>query len=160
MDPISAGASVIAFVSLAIQLAESTTKLYHFWGSIKDAPNSIKALTDDLRLVSTVLEEIQSDAKHCNPDETCLKALQNAQALVARLNALAEDLAPGFASPKLHLRTFTALKALGRNEKIQKFRASLSDMKSTLTLIQQRLLSSLVYVIRSRLSYQLTLRVP
>jgi hypothetical protein len=146
MDPISASANVIAFVSLAIQLAQSTKQLYDFWASIKDAPKSIRMLTDDLRLVDAVLKEIESEGRLADPDATCLKALQSCQALVANLNSLANDLAPGFSSSKRHFRTYTALRAVGRSEKIQKFRSSLADMKSTLTLIQQRMLNSLMYV--------------
>jgi hypothetical protein len=146
MEPISASANVIAFVSLAIQLAQSTKQLYDFWASIKDAPKSIRRLTDDLRLVDAVLEEIEREGRLADPDATCLKALQSCQELVANLNSLADDLAPGFSSSKRHFRAYTALRAVGRSEKIQKFRSSLADMKSTLTLIQQRMLNSLVYV--------------
>ncbi|KAF4626220.1 hypothetical protein G7Y89_g11940 [Cudoniella acicularis] len=91
MDPFSASANVVAFVSLAMQLAQSTKQLYDFWGSLKETPKSIRVLADDLRLVDAVLDEIERDARRTEPDETCLKALQSCQALVVNLNDLAED---------------------------------------------------------------------
>lgn len=146
MDPVSAAASMVAFVSIAIQLADSTKKLCEFWDSFKEAPSSIQALIDDLNLVSVVLREFGTDATVGIPDETCLKALRRCEAIVADLNALMEDLVPGFASSRLHRRLYSALRAVGRKEKILFFRTSLTEMKSTLTLIQQRLLGRLVYV--------------
>jgi len=134
----------VAFVSLAIQFAQSTKQLYQFWNSVKEAPKCIRMLTNDLQLVDAVLNQIESDRMRADPSATCLQVLRSCQALVANLNNLTEDLAPGFASSKRHLRMYTALRTVGRTEKIQKLRASLADMKATLSMIQQRMLSSLM----------------
>ncbi len=58
MDGLSGAASVIAVVSFAIQLAESTKKLYDFWKSVDDAPDSVREIVADLKLLSTTLTEI------------------------------------------------------------------------------------------------------
>jgi hypothetical protein len=42
MDGLSSGASILAVVSLAIQLADSVKKIYEFWESVQDAPEVIR----------------------------------------------------------------------------------------------------------------------
>jgi hypothetical protein len=44
MDGLSAAASAIAVVSLAVQIAESLRELCDFWDSIQEAPEDIKAI--------------------------------------------------------------------------------------------------------------------
>src|ERR1700739_2179627 len=51
----------IAVVSLAMQLANGCTKLYQFWNSIRDAPEEVAVIMDDLRLLATVLRDISHD---------------------------------------------------------------------------------------------------
>src|SRR5436190_21694698 len=51
----------IAAFSLAIQLADGCIKLYHFWNSIRDAPEDVAIIMDDLLLLSTVLRDISHD---------------------------------------------------------------------------------------------------
>lgn len=58
MEAISAAASGIAVASIAIQLADSMKKLVDFWESVQDAPNNIRSVLDDLRLLSRVLKDI------------------------------------------------------------------------------------------------------
>lgn len=58
MEGLGAAASVIAVASIAIQLADSARKLYEFWQAIDEAPASIRAMSTDLKLLTTVLTEI------------------------------------------------------------------------------------------------------
>jgi len=58
MEVLAGASSVIAVVSLAIQLADSTKKLYDFWRSVDEAPVSIQRIAADLKLLSTVMAEI------------------------------------------------------------------------------------------------------
>jgi len=148
MEPLSGGASVIAFVSLAVQLADSIKKLSDFWSSIQEAPQEISALVSDLRLISAVLQEIRNDVRDSAPDSTSMQALRGCESLVGGLNALVDDLAPGFTSESRRVRKWTALKAFRRSEKIRKFHGDLANMKSTLNLIQTRLLGVQTYVCR------------
>lgn len=55
MDGLSAGASVIVAVSVALQLVESVKHLYDFWESIEDAPQSVRDIAKELSVLSTVL---------------------------------------------------------------------------------------------------------
>ena len=79
MDGLSAGASVIAVVSVALQLVESVKHLYDFWESIEEAPESVRDIAKELNVLSTILASIANPAllQRPNPDmtlvlETCM----------------------------------------------------------------------------------------
>lgn len=55
MEGLSAAASGIAVVSIAVQLANSIKSLCEFWGSVQDAPDDIRAIVKELGLLSAVL---------------------------------------------------------------------------------------------------------
>lgn len=48
---------MLAVVSIAVQLAENAKKIYDFWNSVKDAPASVRAVTEDVGLLMRVLSE-------------------------------------------------------------------------------------------------------
>jgi hypothetical protein len=62
-------------VSLAIQLAESTKKLYDFWKSVDEAPSSIQRIVADLKLVSNVLAEIAQHEQRYGQDGSVVDVL-------------------------------------------------------------------------------------
>ena len=67
MESLSAAASGIAVVSVAMQLAEGLKKTCDFWKSIKEAPETIRAISEDLELLSSVLTQIAHEAQHIQP---------------------------------------------------------------------------------------------
>jgi hypothetical protein len=75
MDVLSGASSVIAVVSLAIQLAESTKKLYDFWKLVDEAPDSIQRIVADLKLVSNVLAEIAQHEQRYGQDSSVVDVL-------------------------------------------------------------------------------------
>jgi hypothetical protein len=77
MDVLSGPASVIAVVSLAIQLAENAKKLYEFWHSIDEAPQSIREIAAELKLLSNVLSNIAVNDQRYGPNETTTSALES-----------------------------------------------------------------------------------
>jgi hypothetical protein len=77
MDGISAAASVFAVVSLAIQLAEKANELYRFWQSIDEAPDSIRAIVSDLKLLSAVLDQISKRDRQHGPDITTTGVIES-----------------------------------------------------------------------------------
>ena len=44
-----------------MQLADGCIKLYNFWDSIRDAPEEVAVIMDDLMLLSTVLRDISRE---------------------------------------------------------------------------------------------------
>ncbi|KAF2176130.1 hypothetical protein K469DRAFT_608169, partial [Zopfia rhizophila CBS 207.26] len=48
----------LAVVSVSVQLAESFMKLYRFWASVRDAPDEVRLVLDDLLYLSAVLNDV------------------------------------------------------------------------------------------------------
>lgn len=75
MDGLSGAASVIGVVSLAVQLTESAKRLYDFWQSVQGAPENIKAISHDLKLLSTVLTKIAFEEQNHGLDSAMTDVL-------------------------------------------------------------------------------------
>lgn len=137
MDGLSSAASVIAVVSLAVQLADTAKQLCDFWTSIKDAPEDIRTIVADLELLNGVLAEMASESQHTGPDKTLTAVLQSCAGKLKSLTALTANLEPGFASKSLRTRKWTAFKFVLKGEKLRRFQEVLESLKSTLVLGQQ-----------------------
>ncbi|KAL9036589.1 MAG: hypothetical protein Q9214_006064, partial [Letrouitia sp. 1 TL-2023] len=107
MEGLSATASGLAVASIAIQLADSVKKLHDFWNSIKDAPETVRVITNDLKLLSSVLADIASEAQHGELDVVLEDVLSACTTSVDALNIIVNDLEPGFASSNI-LRKWAA----------------------------------------------------
>lgn len=79
MDGLSGGASIIAVVSLAVQLAENAKKLYDFWQSVGEAPASIRTIATELKVLSTVLADIAAHDQKYGPDEITTSVLESCE---------------------------------------------------------------------------------
>ena len=44
-----------------MQLGDACMKLYHFWESVRDAPDEVAVIMDNLLYLSTVLKDIAHD---------------------------------------------------------------------------------------------------
>lgn len=136
-----AAASTIAIVSLALQLANSTKKLYEFWNSIKDAPDDIRGISTDLEFLSSILQQIgleaQYQAQYQPPDPGTQTALRFCVEKINAIGSLITDIEPDFASTSLRKRKWSAVKAVVRQKDYQKCQESLNRMKTTLLLVQQ-----------------------
>lgn len=137
MDGLSAAANGIAVASISIQLAECTKKLCDFWDSIKEAPEDIRTISIDIKLLSTVLTQIAHEAQHIRPNETLIFALEGCWAKVRLLTHILNEIEPGFASKNSRTRKWTALKAAFKDTQLKKFQDTLERTKGTLSLIQQ-----------------------
>ena len=137
MDGLSAAASGMAVISLAFQLGDSLKQLHDFWDSVREAPDDIHAIQEELGLLSSVLAEMANEMQHSGPDQTLTRALEICSDKVKKLNRITNEMEPGFASGSLRIRKWTAFKAVFKSEKIQKFQKVLEGLKSTLMLAQQ-----------------------
>ncbi|KAL9116372.1 MAG: hypothetical protein Q9187_007104 [Circinaria calcarea] len=137
MDGLSAAASTMATVSLALQLANSTKKLYEFWNSIKDAPEDIHGISTDLEFLSSILQQIGLEAQYQPPDPGTQAALRFCFEKINAIGSLITDIEPDFASMSLRKRKWSAIKAVFRAKNYQKCQESLDRMKVTLLLAQQ-----------------------
>ncbi|KAL9612035.1 MAG: hypothetical protein Q9167_003361 [Letrouitia subvulpina] len=137
MEGLSAAASGLAVASIAIQLAESVKKLYDFWNSIKDAPEAVRIITNDLKLLSSVLADIASEAQHGELNAVLEGVLSACTTSVDALYIIVNDLEPGFASSRTFLRKWVAFRSILKKEKIKNIQTALDRLKITLALGQQ-----------------------
>lgn len=137
MEGLSAAASGIAVVSVAVQLAESFKKLCDFWKSIKEAPENIRAISVDLELLSSVLTQVALETQHVEPDATLIAALNSCCVKVKTLTIILNQIEPGFASTRFRVRKWTALKAALKHGELLRFQEALERLKGTLLLVQQ-----------------------
>ena len=128
MDGLSAAASGIAVVSLAFQCADGLLKLHDFMKSIKDAPEEISLICNDLRLPAEIIA-----ALHCE-EEAYRDVLELLQAKTTRLQLIITELEVDFRSVRKRDKYWTAFIAAKSGVVIRRFRDSLVDTKSTLML--------------------------
>ena len=138
MDGLSAAASGIAVVSVAVQLAESFKKLCDFWTSVKEAPEDIRAMSADLEILSNVLIQMARDTQHVEPDASLIAALNGCCVNVKILNTILNGVEPGFSSTKCRVRQWSAFKAVLKRGELLKFQVALDRTKATLLLVQQQ----------------------
>lgn len=137
MEGLSAAASGIAVVTVAVQLAESFKKLCDFWKSVKEAPEDIRAISADLEILSNVLMKIAHETQHVEPEAALIAALNGCCVKVKTLNTILNEIEPGFSSKKSRVRQWTAFKAVLKHGKLVKFQVALDRLKITLLLVQQ-----------------------
>lgn len=137
MEGLAGAASIIAVASIAIQLADSIKKLCDFWEAIKDAPDEITTLVQELKLLDLVLKKIHINEEKYGADPTTTAVLTRCAEKVNALVAAMDGFQPGFASKKWQVRTWNSFKITCQSKKFQNFRLSLGEMKMTLVLARQ-----------------------
>lgn len=70
MESLGATGSVFAVVSLADQVAERIKQLYEFWSAVNEAPEKIRAIANDLNLLSSVIMQISNNYQNVAQDKT------------------------------------------------------------------------------------------
>ena len=135
MDGLSAAASVIAVTSLALQLAESTKKLFEFWDSIQNAPEEVNDIKLELESLRNVLEQIGHEAQHQPPNRLVEPALRLCSRKINTVRSLTTDIESGFTSSKTSTRKWSALRAVWSRKRLEKVQSSLERLKATLILV-------------------------
>ncbi|KAF7514073.1 hypothetical protein GJ744_004398 [Endocarpon pusillum] len=118
MDGLSGAASGIAVVSLTFQIVERISKLREFFESIKTAPAVVATITKDLSQLVSILEDMKGGGTIKNDVlATCMDKVND-------LDALTNELEPGFQSASRKTRTWTAFTAARKSSVISKFQAT------------------------------------
>ncbi|KAH8704359.1 hypothetical protein GQ44DRAFT_820019 [Phaeosphaeriaceae sp. PMI808] len=117
MEGLSIAANGLAVVSVAFRLTEACIKLYRFWESVEGAPHEIATIKDDLQYLISIFKRIES-SNHSLGD-CIVEGIQHCQIKVLSSRGK---------------QKWTAFKAATQNKHVQRFRESLSETKSTLTL--------------------------
>lgn len=105
--------------------------------SIYNAPEEINSTIKDLRLLKTVLNDIQRNEELYGQHAATALALEGCREKILALHAIVDALAPGFTTQNTVERNWNAVQAARKSEKIKDFRKKLEEAKTTLLLAQQ-----------------------
>ena len=129
----------IGAVSVSIQLAESIIKLKNFWNLVKEAPDDIAFIIEELELFRDVASDIETDLNSHNTvalavdtrtDKKCLDFCKKGADV---LDNICKELAKELEKGKVRGGFKTAL----RKETIDRLRERLRNAQSLLLLSQQ-----------------------
>jgi hypothetical protein len=125
---LGATTSIFAVVSLVGQLGGGVSNLLTFFESFKGAPEYVRGIEKDLKLLVPILEGISFDEPRYND------ILQDCSVKIHNLQDIVDQLEPGFASSRRRIQEWTALKTTRKASQIRKFKAVLEEMKSNLII--------------------------
>ncbi|KAE9367954.1 hypothetical protein N431DRAFT_486938 [Stipitochalara longipes BDJ] len=136
MDGLSSTASVFAVVSLTTDILAGIAKLYTLYQSIKDAPQDISSLLQDLQQLCAALHYIEQQQQGFL--DAAIKTLLTAcTEKVATLQRIVETIFLGLQSTKTKKKIWNSYKAVQNKDRIIALRQSLEETKSTLILVLQ-----------------------
>jgi hypothetical protein len=136
MDAFSTAAGAVSVASIGIQIAESIHGLSKFYKSIRDAPEAIQTISEDLTLLGEILNSLmiyyqtsqrRNDSVTAPPAPTaltvCLIRLRRLERITSKLeNSLTQS------------RAWGSLKTVLKEDSIKKFQGSLEKTKTSLIL--------------------------
>jgi len=129
----------IGAASISLQIAESIIKLKNFWSLVKEAPDDIAFIIEELELFRDVASDIETDlnsgdtvalAMDTRTDKKCLDFCKKAADV---LHTICKELAKELEKGKMRGGFKTAL----RKETIDRLRERLRNAQSLLLLSQQ-----------------------
>jgi N-terminal domain on NACHT_NTPase and P-loop NTPases len=141
MEPVGLTASIISIATLAVQLGDALRKAAEFWESVEDAPASIRRISRELRLLVNVLSTIKHKHQTGHIQEAYEPMIKDALDLAKEdvdelamiISGLARQLGPANCRAK---RQCGKIQIVLKGGKISKFRNSLENVKSILSLLQ------------------------
>jgi hypothetical protein len=124
--------SVVSFVGLAGQVAQGVNYLYNFFNSMQDAPNDIKSLAAELKILGTILDEVNRDVVDSAALGAALgAALQLCKDIVAELEGLVQKSNLTSKQSKVK-RLWSQMSTAFRNEEFRKYIERLERAKTSL----------------------------
>ena len=139
MEGLAGAASVIAVVSLAVQLVETVQKISDFLHSVHDAPDEVVSLAESLDQLHQHLDEIKCFVEQQSrmPDHPgslshLTRALTSCKVKVERLAIVVGKLQRSFTSQSRLHRKWGSLKVVYRKEQIDGHRSQIRDANSML----------------------------
>lgn len=135
--------SGIAIATLAAQIASSVVKLKSYLDQIRDAPEDISVLIDEIEDVHFLLSDLEDDQRR-NPYSAVLldnhsasRCLDRCKRGVERLQRVVEEIAVDIKSFNPTKRRWNAAKVIWKRDKIEKYRAELAGALRLMTLSHQ-----------------------
>ncbi|KAF3069744.1 hypothetical protein GL218_07876 [Daldinia childiae] len=151
-EALGVAASGIAVAQIAIQVGGTVVKLKQLWDEVKDVPDDIADLMDQIDCLDPVLWEVENGFNKSelpsmlwdnlaskSTTRYCRKALENLTAMVEELNLQIN-------TAKRGRRKIVAIKVLLKKDSIKKLERRLENAVRMLTLAQQSYLVALTQV--------------
>jgi hypothetical protein len=133
-------ASGVSIGALAGQIASSMVKLKTYLDQVRDAPEDIKILIDEIESLHLLLSDIEDDQSR-NPssamlveNKSALRCLDHCRRGVERLQRVADEIAVDFEGLKPMKRKWVSAKIIWKRDKIEKYRAELASAVRLLSL--------------------------
>jgi hypothetical protein len=138
MEPLAAASSVLAVISLALQLADNVQRLIDFWDSVKDAPTEVTEIRSQLRILGALLSSMESEASHSSNDggsslgNDCLLVCKES---IAKLEKMSKEWNRELNHNGIRRKWVCLRKAL-REKELARYWSELERAKSTLIMYQ------------------------
>ena len=120
--------SVVSFVGLASQIAQGVDYLYNFFNSMQNAPSDIKSLAAELKILGTILDEVNRDVV---VSAALGAALQLCRDIIAELEGLVQKSSLTSKQSKVK-RLWSQMSTAFRNEEFRKYIERLERAKISL----------------------------
>ncbi len=133
-------ASSIAVVQAAQALSQAILSLTRLWGEVRDVPDTIRHLVEDLEVSGQIVAEIETQLLSSAPD-----SLSTAQRLVIErcrqahkdLSDLVDDLGADIASSRRRKKLLARVKVLLKKDDLEKYVKRLQRAQSLLNFAVQ-----------------------
>ena len=142
-EVVGIAAGSVGFATLAAQVAKRVVKLKSYWEEMKDVPEDIEDLLEQLHIFSEILDDIKNDQKQ-NPisplllDSTStLRCLTLCKQAVERLQGLVDELFSDIQKRNKMKRTWASAKVILGKDKLERYKKKLERAVSLLSLSQQ-----------------------
>jgi len=132
MAELGIAASGIGIASLALQVGDCIVRLKGFWDAVKDAPEEINHLIEEIETLSSVLSDFEtSEQPELNLGrESTSKCLQFCKKAVGILDSVVKDIEANIKKRK----RVGSVKAVLKRDAIEKLRERLMTAQSMLML--------------------------
>jgi len=141
MDGLSGASSVIAVVSVAIQLAEGIKDIVELCKAIKATPADVDALCYELELLNTILLQVQKVVHQASPDSIFdnifAKASRHCTTKIIELQKRVVTVKNRLQSAKSPQRKWVAFKYQLVKPEIKSLQEAISDAKTSFSLVNQ-----------------------
>jgi hypothetical protein len=131
-DPLSIASAAVSFVGFGGQTLNGVRFLCDFFANVRDAPEDIETIAQELQLIKKILEECLTDAQGSGISDPALKsAVQSCRYWTGKLEKRVEVFGPRHAAGGVR-RTWAQVQVAFRNKNIDKYVKGLQSAKSTL----------------------------
>ena len=141
MEALGGAASVIGVASLAIEVCKELRKVHDFWHSVKEAPDEITHVSEEINLFMTWLAVIANNYQRQEYDDrnpnhiAAIDTLRLCLATVHDMNDGLKDLKSQFSTSRFSQR-WASIKFVFRKDKREKLIHQIERMKSLLIIVQ------------------------